>query len=98
MSRVTQHPYASFLNEVQKPSRYVGGEHGEVQKDWQAAQARMCLAFPDIYDIGMSHLGFKILYSILNQHEKLLAERAYAPWVDMEAQLRAHDEPLRPER
>lgn len=95
MSRVTQHPYASFLNDVQKPSRYVGGEHGEVQKDWQAAQARMCLAFPDIYDIGMSHLGFKILYSILNQHEKLLAERAYAPWVDMEAQLRAHDEPLR---
>ncbi|MEZ4339772.1 MAG: TIGR03960 family B12-binding radical SAM protein [Sandaracinaceae bacterium] len=80
---------------MQKPSRYVGGEHGAVVKDWGAVQARMCLAFPDIYDIGMSHLGFKILYGILNRHEKLLAERAYAPWIDMEAELRAHGEPLR---
>jgi len=90
-----QHPYAAFLDRVQKPSRYVGGEHGEVRKDWDAVAGRMCLAFPDIYDIGMSHLGFRILYSILNGHEKLLAERAYAPWVDMEEQLRAHGEPLR---
>ena len=92
---MTQHPYADFLEKVQKPSRYVGGEHGEVRKDWDGVQARMCLAFPDIYDIGMSHLGFKILYSILNGHEKLLAERCYAPWVDMEAQLRERGEPLR---
>jgi len=90
-----QHPYAAFLDRVQKPSRYVGGEHGEVRKDWGGVSGRVCLAFPDIYDIGMSHLGFRILYSILNGHEKLLAERAYAPWVDMEEQLRAHDEPLR---
>ncbi len=89
------HPYASFLTRVQKPSRYVGGEHGEVRKDWDAVNARICLAFPDIYDIGMSHLGFKILYSILNRHDNMLAERAYAPWGDMEAQLRQHDEPLR---
>ncbi len=95
MSSVAQHPYAPFLDRVQKPSRYVGGEHGEVRRDWDAAAARMCLAFPDIYDIGMSHLGFKILYSILNRHPKLLAERAYTPWVDMEAELRAHREPLR---
>ena len=90
-----EHPYAHFLDQVQKPSRYVGGEHGEVVKRWEDVSARMCLAFPDIYDIGMSHLGFKILYSILNRHEKLLAERAYAPWVDMEAQLRERGEPLR---
>jgi len=89
------HPYAPFLERVQKPSRYVGGEHGEVKKDWNQVHARMCLAFPDIYDIGMSHLGFKILYSILNRHESLLAERAYTPWGDMEAQLREHQEPLR---
>jgi radical SAM family uncharacterized protein/radical SAM-linked protein len=95
MSPPREHPYSSFLHHVQKPSRYVGGEHGEARKDWDAAQARMCLAFPDIYDIGMSHLGFKILYGILNAHPSLLAERCYTPWSDMEAQLRDHHEPLR---
>ncbi|MGF1464709.1 MAG: TIGR03960 family B12-binding radical SAM protein [Sandaracinaceae bacterium] len=94
-SEPTQHPYAPFLDRVQKPSRYVGGEHGETVKDWTAVQGRVCLAFPDIYDIGMSHLGFKILYAILNGHPRLLAERAYTPWVDMEAELRARGEPLR---
>lgn len=89
------HPYADFLDRVQKPSRYVGGEHGEIVKDWDAATARMCIAFPDLYDIGMSHLGCRILYAILNRHPKLLAERAFAPWSDMEAELRAHGEPLR---
>ena len=54
----------------------------------------MCLAFPDVYDIGMSHLGFKILYRILNDHPKTLAERCYAPWVDMQAELRARGLPL----
>ncbi|HJL15375.1 MAG TPA: TIGR03960 family B12-binding radical SAM protein [Sandaracinaceae bacterium LLY-WYZ-13_1] len=92
---LSEHPYADFLDRVQKPSRYVGGEHGEVRKDWDAVQARMCLAFPDVYDIGMSHLGFKILYGILNGHDKLLAERAYTPWTDMEEALRARGEPLR---
>jgi radical SAM family uncharacterized protein len=95
MSPPREHPYAAFLHRVQKPSRYVGGEHGEARKDWSAADARMCLAFPDVYDIGMSHLGFKILYGILNAHEKLLAERCYTPWIDMETQLREHGEPLR---
>ena len=89
------HPYASFVQRVQKPSRYLGGEHGEIRKDWDAAECRMCLAFPDVYDVGMSHLGFKILYSILNKHPKLLAERCYAPWTDMESELRARNEPLR---
>ena len=92
---VSEHPYAAFLERVEKPSRYVGGEHGETKKDWDSALGRMCLAFPDVYDIGMSHLGFKILYGIVNGHEKLLAERCYAPWGDMEKELRAHGEPLR---
>ena len=95
MHAVRQHPYAPFLDRVQKPSRYVGGEHGEIRKDWESVQGRFCLAFPDVYDIGMSHLGFKILYGVLNGHDKLLAERAYAPWKDMEAELRARGEPLR---
>jgi radical SAM family uncharacterized protein/radical SAM-linked protein len=91
----SEHPYASFLERVRKPSRYVGGEHGEIRKDWDATHARICLAFPDVYDIGMSHLGFKILYGIINEHPKLLAERCYAPWTDMETELRAHGEVLR---
>ncbi|MET0340543.1 MAG: TIGR03960 family B12-binding radical SAM protein, partial [Polyangiales bacterium] len=90
-----EHPYAPFLRRVTKPSRYVGGEHGEVVKDWDAAECRMCLAFPDVYDVGMSHLGFKILYSIVNAHPKLVAERCYAPWFDLEDELRANNEPLR---
>jgi radical SAM family uncharacterized protein/radical SAM-linked protein len=92
---VREHPYAPFLHRVTKPSRYVGGEHGEVVKDWALADCSLCLAFPDVYDVGMSHLGFKILYSIVNAHPKLIAERCYAPWSDLEAELRAHGEPLR---
>jgi radical SAM family uncharacterized protein/radical SAM-linked protein len=90
----TAHPYASFVHLVQKPARYVGGEFGERTKAWDGVDARVCLAFPDVYDIGMSHLGFKILYKILNDDPRTLAERAYAPWVDMERELRARGLPL----
>ncbi|MEM6958900.1 MAG: TIGR03960 family B12-binding radical SAM protein, partial [Myxococcota bacterium] len=92
---VREHPYAPFLHEVKTPAQYIGGEHGEKKKDWSDVSCRMCLAFPDLYEIGMSHLGYKILYGIVNGHEKLLAERAYAPWIDMEAKLREHGEVLR---
>jgi radical SAM family uncharacterized protein/radical SAM-linked protein len=92
---IREHPYASFIHRVKKPSQYLGGEQGEVQKDWEAVAGRVCLAFPDLYEIGMSHLGYKILYKVLNEHPKLLAERAYAPWGDMESELRARGEPLR---
>jgi radical SAM family uncharacterized protein/radical SAM-linked protein len=95
MAEAREHPYAEFLRSVQKPSRYVGGETGEARKDWDAASCRMCLAFPDLYEVGMSHLGFKILYSLINGQADLLAERAYAPWIDMEAELRKRGEPLR---
>ena len=88
------HPYAGFVHRVDKPARYLGGEYGAAQKDWDAVQARVCLAFPDVYDIGMSHLGFKILYKILNDDPRTLAERAYTPWVDMEKELRARKLPL----
>jgi radical SAM family uncharacterized protein/radical SAM-linked protein len=88
------HPYAAFIDQVEKPARYAGGEVGSVVKDWSGVEASVCLAFPDVYDIGMSHLGFKILYKILNDDPRTLAERAYAPWIDMEAQLRARGLPL----
>ena len=88
------HPYADFLHEVSKPARYSGGEIGARRKDWGSVEAKICLAFPDVYDIGMSHLGYKILYKILNDDPRTLAERSYAPWPDMEAQLRKRNLPL----
>ncbi|WP_437793338.1 TIGR03960 family B12-binding radical SAM protein [Sorangium sp. So ce693] len=91
---LADHPYASFLDQVEKPARYAGGEVGSVVKDWASVEARVCLAFPDVYDIGMSHLGFKILYKLLNDDPRTLAERCYTPWIDMEAQLVKRGLPL----
>src|SRR4026208_765507 len=87
-----QHPYADFVHLVKKPARYLGGEFGAGVKAWDAPElrARVCLAFPDLYDIGMSHLGFRILYKILNDDPRTLAERCYTPWLDMQRELRAH--------
>ncbi len=89
-----RHPYADFLADVEKPSRYIGGEFQEVRKDLSAVSARVCLAFPDVYEIGMSHLGTKILYSVLNKTPGIAAERAFAPWADMEGELRARSLPV----
>ena len=74
MSNSAEHPYASFIHGIEKPVRYLGGEHGAVVKPWTPDIARIALAFPDLYDIGMSHLGFKILYGIFNGHPRLAAE------------------------
>src|SRR3954465_11378569 len=89
------HPYAAFLAAVLKPARYIGGEHGQRLKAWDSVQCRFCLAFPDLYDIGMSHLGYRILYKLLNDDPVLVAERCYTPARDMQAQLRGHGELLR---
>jgi radical SAM family uncharacterized protein len=83
-----------ILLKVQKPGRYVGGELNSVIKDWDKVQTRVAFVFPDIYDIGVSNVGLKILYDLVNQREDALAERAYAPWLDMEALMRAHEIPL----
>jgi len=93
-SRSDRHPYAAFLARVQKPSRYTGGEYGERRIDLATARARVCLAFPDVYDIGMSHLGTKILYGLLNKAEGIACERVFAPWLDMEKELRSRSLPL----
>lgn len=93
-ARAVAHPYAEFLHKLEKPARYTGGEYGAKGKPWDSVQARICLAFPDLYDIGMSHLGFKILYKILNDDPRTLAERAYMPWVDLRDQLIARKLPL----
>ncbi len=88
--QLLDHPYAKFLDKVEKPNRYTGAEHGTRRKPWDIVQARVCLAFPEIYDIGMSHLGYRILYKILNDDTRTLAERAYLPWSDMQRQLQAN--------
>jgi len=83
-----------ILPTVQKPGRYVGGEYNSIVKDWEATPTRVCLAFPDIYDLGMSNLGLAILYDVLNGLPDVLAERTYTPWVDMIAALRETRIPL----
>jgi len=91
-----RHLYAELVDRVAKPMRYLGGEHGSVVKEGPGFEhvARVCLAFPDVYDIGMSHLGTKILYSLLNRDPEIACERAFTPWLDMEAELRARGLPL----
>src|SRR5574338_17032 len=83
-----------ILLKVQKPGRYVGGELNSVVKDWDKVDTRVAFVFPDIYDIGVSNVGLKILYDQVNQREDALAERAYAPWLDMEALMREQQIPL----
>jgi radical SAM family uncharacterized protein len=83
-----------ILPTVRKPGRYTGGELNQVVKDWSQIQTKVALVFPDIYDLGMSNLGMAILYDILNQRSDTLAERVYAPWLDMEAELREASIPL----
>jgi hypothetical protein len=79
---------------VQKPGRYVGGELNSILKDWDSVKTKVAFVFPDIYDIGVSNVGLKILYDQVNQRADALAERAYAPWLDMEALMREHGIPL----
>ncbi len=83
-----------ILPTVRKPGRYVGGEVNSVIKDWETIPMHVCLAFPDIYDLGMSNLGLMILYRALNDLPEVLAERAYLPWVDMIAAMREAQIPL----
>ena len=83
-----------ILPTVQKPGRYTGGELNQVVKDWASVETHLAFVFPDIYDIGMSNLGLAILYELINQRSDALAERAYFPWIDMEAAMRKADIPL----
>lgn len=83
-----------FLLRVQKPARYTGGETNVVVKDFEKASCKVAFCFPDTYEIGMSHIGMKILYHLINEREDALCERFYAPWPDMEEQLKLHNIPL----
>jgi radical SAM family uncharacterized protein len=79
---------------VQKPARYYGGEFNQVLKEWDDIETHLALVFPDIYDIGMSNLGLAVLYELVNNRVDSLAERAFIPWIDMEAAMRQSAIPL----
>lgn len=85
---------SKLLPFVKRPSRYIGNEFNIVKKDWQQAELRLALVFPDLYEIGMSHQGLQILYHIINSQSGLLAERAFVPDLDLERLMRRQRQPL----
>ncbi|HJQ84287.1 MAG TPA: TIGR03960 family B12-binding radical SAM protein, partial [Candidatus Binatia bacterium] len=94
MPRTYRAEYERLLPLVEKPARYLGNERGTIRKDLDAVRLRFALAFPEVYEIAQSHLGIQILYDVLNRRADVAAERAYAPWPDLEALLRARRLPL----
>lgn len=91
---VNKQQYENLLGRINRPSQYLGNELNVVKKDFDAASLRICLIFPDKYEIGMSHVGLKILYHILNKIPDVVCERAYAPDLDLEGELRKERLPL----
>ena len=83
-----------ILPTVQKPARYTGGEFNEIKKDPKDVRVRIAYCFPDTYEIGMSNVGMRILYGVMNQMDGIWCERVFAPWGDMEAAMRQHNLPL----
>ena len=83
-----------ILPTVQKPARYTGGEYNEIKKDLADVRVRVAFCFPDTYEIGMSNVGMRILYGLMNEMDGVWCERVFAPWSDMEAAMREHGLPL----
>ncbi|MCF8000244.1 MAG: TIGR03960 family B12-binding radical SAM protein [Halanaerobiales bacterium] len=82
------------LMEVTNPERYIGNEYNIIKKEWQEDSIKVLTAFPDTYEIGMSHLGLKIIYHLLNQEDNIICERTFSPWPDFESLLREEDLPI----
>lgn len=82
------------LARVDKPARYTGGEWNVIRKDWERAELRFVVLYPDTYELGMSNLAIQIVYDMVNRREDALCERAFCPWTDMEAEMRARGIPL----
>src|SRR5262245_11638718 len=83
-----------LLAKVEKPARYIGMERGSVRPDHRSHQTSWLLVYPDTYEIGLPNQGLQILYEILNERDDSAAERAYAPWVDLETELRGSGVPF----
>ncbi len=94
MSELRERLEREILPLVSRPSRYVGAERNLPDRRWRGDELRFLLAFPDVYEIGMSHLGLRVLYDILNRRDDVRCERCFAPWVDMEDLMREHEVPL----
>ena len=92
--RIMNIEFERVLQSVQKPGRYVGGEFGQVIKDKKAVDIRFAYCFPDTYEIGMSNLGLRIMYGVLNAIDDVWCERVFAPWIDMESKMRSEGIPL----
>ncbi len=89
-----QFDFDALVKDIQKPGRYAGGELGQVMKDRREVNLRFAFSFPDTYEVGMSYLGMKILYSLLNDIPDIWCERVFAPWPDMEQAMRRQGVPL----
>jgi radical SAM family uncharacterized protein/radical SAM-linked protein len=83
-----------IIAHVSRPGRYAGNELNMIKKDWEQIEVSFALAFPEVYEIGMSHIGFEILYHILNKYSWIAAERVFSPWIDMEDEMRQNEIPL----
>lgn len=91
---INQEAIARMLDQVQKPTRYTGGEMNTQLKPWDSAKLHFAFCFPDTYEVGMSHLGMKILYAAMNQQPDMLCERTFMPWVDMMDLMKQEKVPL----
>lgn len=94
INRAMQEAVLRLAPKVTTPAQYLGGELHSVVKDHGTVRGRLCLAFPDAYTLGMSHHGFQVLYSVMNNDPQWACERAFTPWLDFEALLRAERVPL----
>ena len=83
-----------ILLSIEKPARYIGNEINSVMKDKEQVDVRIAFCFPDVYEIGMSHLGIQILYDMFNQREDIWCERVYSPWTDLDPIMREKKIPL----
>ncbi|MFR2487194.1 MAG: B12-binding domain-containing radical SAM protein, partial [Hungatella sp.] len=83
-----------ILLSIQQPARYIGGEVNTVNKDPEKVDIRFAMCFPDVYEIGMSHLGMQILYDMFNRREDIYCERVYSPWTDLDKIMREKKIPL----
>ena len=83
-----------ILLKIEKPARYIGGEVNSVMKDKEQVDIRFAMCFPDVYEIGMSHLGIQILYDMFNRREDVWCERVYSPWTDLDKVMREEEDPV----
>ena len=83
-----------ILMKIEKPARYIGGEVNSVYKDKESVDIRFAMCFPDVYEIGMSHLGMKILYDMFNRRDDVWCERVFSPWIDLDKMMKEEKIPL----